>query len=75
MLQPDLRQGIGGLLMSLNNVEKVRVVTPEQYRNGYIVRIGMRVETRRWSLVRKLDDGNYLVRIPVLNDGSVAKGE
>jgi hypothetical protein len=44
------------------HAEKVRVVTPQQYRDGYLVRTGGHVETMAWSLVRRLDDGNYLVR-------------
>lgn len=47
------------------------VVTPEQYRDGYHchphVRLGenvIRFESRPFKLIRKLDDGNYLVEDP-----------
>lgn len=52
------------------DAEKVRVITHAQYVEGYLVRTGVRVETRAWRLIRKLDDGNYLVRHPEHSDGS-----
>lgn len=41
-----------------------RVVTPEQYGQGYLVRDGMVVKKLRYELIRRLPDGNYLVRAP-----------
>lgn len=42
----------------------VRVVTPEQYSQGYLELQGMIARERRYSLIRKLEDGNLLVREP-----------
>ena len=41
-----------------------RVVTEEQYGQGYLVRNGMVVQMRPYELIRKLPDGTYLVRAP-----------
>ena len=41
-----------------------RVVTEEQYGQGYLVRDGMVVQRRPYELIRKLPDGTYLVRAP-----------
>jgi hypothetical protein len=41
-----------------------RVVTEEQYGQGYLVRDGMVVQMRPYELIRKLPDGTYLVRAP-----------
>lgn len=41
-----------------------RVVTAEQYGQGYLVRDGMVVQMRPYELIRKLPDGTYLVRAP-----------
>ena len=46
------------------NVREERVVTEEQYNAGYIERDGMTVRKRPYELIRKLDDGTYLVRAP-----------
>jgi hypothetical protein len=37
-------------------------VSPEQYSQGYLERDGVVIRKRRYELVRKLADGNYLVR-------------
>lgn len=39
-----------------------RVVTPSQKQEGYRVVNGMMSERRAWIVLRRLDDGNYLVR-------------
>lgn len=41
-----------------------RIVTPEQYSAGYLDLFGPVAFHRRWSLVRRLDDGNYVVVDP-----------
>ena len=41
-----------------------RVVTEEQYGQGYLVRDGMVVRKLKYELIRRLPDGNYLVRAP-----------
>lgn len=56
---------IGG---AMNETEpKMRVVTPEQYRQGYLEKIGDQVIDRDFTLIRKLPDGNYLVHEPTLS--------
>lgn len=46
------------------NTLQERVVTPEQYGQGYLVRDGMVVKKLQYELIRRLPDGNYLVRAP-----------
>jgi hypothetical protein len=41
-----------------------RVVTAEQYAQGYLERDGMLVKKRSYELIRRLPDGTYLVRVP-----------
>ncbi len=41
-----------------------RIVTPEQLAEGYVVLNGLLAERHRWSVIRRLDDGNYLVHDP-----------
>lgn len=41
-----------------------RIVTPKQYADGYYEKRGMLAYHRKWILIRKLDDGNYLVVSP-----------
>lgn len=43
---------------------KELVLTQEQYDRGYLDRDGMVVQKRPYDLIRKLPDGNYLVRAP-----------
>jgi hypothetical protein len=38
------------------------VVSPQQYSEGYLEREGVVIRKRQYELVRKLADGNYLVR-------------
>jgi hypothetical protein len=49
---------------------KERVVTPEQYAQGYFERDGMVVKRRPFELIRRLPDGNYLVRQPQSAQGA-----
>jgi hypothetical protein len=51
-------------MMQYRNAPDERIVTPEQYGQGYLEREGMVVRKRRYELIRKLPDGNYLVRAP-----------
>ncbi len=49
------------------------IVTPEQYRDGYVVHANPMDVTegaRRYpyKLIHRLEDGNYLVRDPRLSD-------
>lgn len=45
--------------------DSVRVVTPDQLRDGYHVQRGVGdFDVRPYWIVRRLDDGNYLVRDP-----------
>ena len=44
--------------------DKVRVITPQQLADGYYKRVGVFVRQMRFSLIRRLDDGNYLVWEP-----------
>lgn len=46
--------------------EKVRVITPEQLHEGYVRMRGIGDPGDRYSyaVIRRLDDGNYLVRDP-----------
>jgi hypothetical protein len=41
-----------------------RIVSPEQYADGYLERDGLVFKKRPYELIRKLPDGNYLVRAP-----------
>ena len=40
-----------------------RVVSAEEYARGYFERDGLIVRKRAYVLVRRLEDGNYLVRL------------
>jgi hypothetical protein len=40
------------------------VVTPEQYAQGYLERDGIVIRKRPYQLIRRLPDGNYVVRAP-----------
>jgi hypothetical protein len=40
-----------------------RVVSEEEYARGYFEREGMTVRKRSYVLIRRLEDGNYLVRL------------
>lgn len=44
-----------------------RIVTPEQYAEGYLQQRGVLVERHPWRLIKELDDGNYLVVEPGTN--------
>jgi hypothetical protein len=46
------------------NAPEERIVTREQYEAGYLERDGLVVRKRRYELIRKLEDGTYLVRAP-----------
>lgn len=53
-----------------------RKLTPEQYENGWLLKVGDVVIHRDFEIVRRLPDGNVLVREPsieaeILPDGSV----
>jgi hypothetical protein len=39
-----------------------RVVSREEYEQGYIERDGMTIRRRRYELIKELPDGRYLVR-------------
>lgn len=41
---------------------RYRVVTPEQFSDGYLEKIGMIAHKRTFEKVRLLDDGNILVK-------------
>lgn len=41
-----------------------RVVTPEQYAEGYVTRRGLLAWQRPYRLIRRLPNGNYLVKEP-----------
>ncbi len=41
-----------------------RIVTAEQYAQGYLERDGLVIKKRPYELIRRLPDGNYLVRAP-----------
>jgi hypothetical protein len=45
-------------------VTEERIVTREQYEQGYLERDGLVVRKRRYELIRELPDGRYLVRAP-----------
>lgn len=38
----------------------MRVVTPDQFRRGYLLRLGDHAQVIPWKLIRRLPDGNYL---------------
>jgi hypothetical protein len=46
----------------------MKVITPEQYREGYAQLTGLHtlpnVVDKSYELIRKLPDGNYLVKNP-----------
>ena len=44
------------------NVTEERIVTREQYEQGYLERDGLVVRKRRYELIRELPDGRLLVR-------------
>jgi hypothetical protein len=46
---------------------KTRIVTPEQYREGYVEKIGDRLLDQRFKKIRTLPDGNILVKEPELS--------
>lgn len=46
------------------NVREERIVTAEQYAQGYLERNGMVIRKRPYELIRELPDGTYLVRVP-----------
>ena len=41
-----------------------RIVTREQFEQGYFERDGFVVRKRRYELIKELPDGRYLVRAP-----------
>jgi hypothetical protein len=45
------------------NVTEERVVTREQFEQGYLERDGLVVRKRRYELIRELPDGRLLVRM------------
>lgn len=48
----------------------MRVVTPDQLRDGYHVQRGIGdFDVQPYWIVRRLDDGNYLVRDPANHRG------
>ncbi len=51
-------------MVQYRSAPEERVVTPEQYGQGYLERDGMVVKKRPYELIRRLPDGNYLVRAP-----------
>jgi len=44
-------------------VTEERIVTREQYEQGYLERDGLVIRKRRYELIRELPDGRYLVRV------------
>lgn len=40
------------------------IVTPEQFRGGYLELTGMLVLNYPFRVIQRLDDGNYLVEDP-----------
>ena len=44
------------------NMREERVVSREEYEQGYIERDGMTIRRRRYELIKELPDGRYLVR-------------
>ena len=44
--------------------ETLRKLTPEQFQAGYIELVNGVPQHRSWALVRKLEDGNYVVLEP-----------
>jgi hypothetical protein len=51
-------------MVQYRNAPEERVVTAEQYAQGYLVRDGMVVKKLPYELIRRLPDGTYLVRAP-----------
>jgi hypothetical protein len=45
-------------------VTEERIVTREQFKQGYFERDGFSVKKRPYELIRELPDGRYLVRAP-----------
>lgn len=45
----------------MTNLQKQLVVTPRQYGSGYLLFLG---GARAYTLIRRLPDGNYLVKEP-----------
>lgn len=43
---------------------RVRIVTPEQWEQGYVRKEGDRLFRENYILIGKLRDGNYLVQEP-----------
>jgi hypothetical protein len=41
-----------------------QVVSAEQYAQGYLERNGLVIKKRPYDLIRRLPDGNYVVRSP-----------
>jgi hypothetical protein len=41
-----------------------QVVSAEQYAQGYLERNGLVIKKRPYELIRRLPDGNYVVRAP-----------
>ena len=54
---------IGGMVQYRPAPEE-RIVTEQQYGQGYLVRDGMVVKRLKYELIRRLPDGTYLVRAP-----------
>jgi hypothetical protein len=47
--------------------EPYRIIAPEQYQQGYKEYLGMQipnVEEHKFKVIRRLEDGNYLVENP-----------
>ena len=44
--------------------EPRKIVTPEQYKRGWVELVGGGYFVRPYILIRQLPDGNYLVRNP-----------
>lgn len=42
------------------------IVTPEQYHHGYIDKTGLMATFHPYKLIKKLDDGNFLVETPAM---------
>ena len=53
-------------------VTEERIVTREQYEQGYLERDGLVVKKRPYELIRELPDGTYLVRAPAAAEAAVA---
>lgn len=53
------------------DTKRYRIVTPEQYTQGYRIPRGIYIERELFSLVNRLADGNYLVIDPIQPEGEV----